>query len=86
VTRAFLNAKQYLSVTNVGDNPTFGDEERYIEVHILDFTEDIYGTDLRVEFVQRLREEIKFDSVESLVSQMHVDVNDARAIFERTHD
>ena len=86
VTRAFLNAKQYFSVTNVGDNPTFGDEERYIEVHILDFTEDIYGADLRIEFVRRLREEIKFDSVESLVSQMHDDVSDARAILESTYD
>ena len=72
--------------TTDGDNPTFGDEERYIEVHILDFTEDIYGADLRIEFIRRLREEIKFDSVESLVSQMHDDVSDARAILESTYD
>ena len=86
VTRAFLESKQYLSVTNIGDNPTFGDEERCIEVHILDFTEDIYGAELKVEFVQRLREEIKFESVESLVSQMHVDVNNARAILGHPHE
>ena len=86
VTWAFLNATRYLSVTNVGDNPTFGDEERCIEVHILDFTEDIYGAELKVEFVQRLRAEIKFDSVESLVSQMHTDVSDARAILESAYD
>ncbi len=78
-----VGAERYLSVSNIGVNPTFGEGPRTIESFILDFDQDIYGKTLRLSFVTRIRAEKKFDSVEQLVLQMHEDVKSARAIFDR---
>ena len=70
------------SVTNIGVRPTFDDGGALsIECHILDFDEDIYGVDLRVEFVQRLRGERKFDGIEALVEQISKDRDAARTLL-----
>jgi riboflavin kinase/FMN adenylyltransferase len=66
------------AVANVGRKPTFGDLERTIEVHILDFDEDLYGRVLRVEFALRLRGEVRFPSVEALLAQIRTDIARAR--------
>lgn len=58
---------------NIGYRPTFGENRLTLEVHILDFEGDLYDQDLRVEFVARLRDERKFDSVEALVEQLSND-------------
>ena len=58
---------------NIGYRPTFGESRLTLEVHILEFEGDLYGRDLRVEFVARLRDERKFDSVEALVEQLSLD-------------
>jgi riboflavin kinase/FMN adenylyltransferase len=81
VTRARLEGQPLPSVTNVGDNPTFGDVQRWVEVHILDFDRDIYGRELRIDLLHRLREEVRFPTVEALVEQMHRDVAAARAFL-----
>lgn len=70
------------AVVNIGFNPTFGNDVLSVEVHILDFNEDLYGRDVRVHFVQRLRSEQKFPDVQALISRIHEDINLARRILE----
>ncbi len=84
VTRARLGNSRLQSVTNVGDNPTFRDEERMIETHILDFDDDIYGQTLGVEFLTRLRGEETFPDADSLVRQMRQDVQNTREYLAQT--
>ena len=82
VTRAFLHQVPYQAVTNIGVRPTFGDGKRVVEVHILDFPErDLYGEDLRVELVDRLRGEVRFSGPDELVAQMKADVERSRAVL-----
>ena len=70
-------------VANVGRNPTFGENARTLEAHCFDFAGDVYGRRCRVAFVERVRGEIKFPSVEALVAQIGRDAADARAILAR---
>lgn len=78
--RAFVVGRAYRAVTNIGVRPTFGDGKRLVEVHLLDFEErDLYGEELRVELVERLRGEVKFSGPGELVDQMKRDVEKARA-------
>ena len=78
-----IGGERRLSVSNIGVNPTFGTGPRTVESFILDFDHDIYGDPLKLYFVKRIRPEKKFASVEQLVAQMHDDVKNARAIFDR---
>lgn len=68
-------------VANIGYSPTFDDHIFTVEVHILDFDQNIYGETIRVNFIKRLRDEIKFEGVEALALQIHLDIQDARAIL-----
>jgi len=77
-----IKNKQWLSVSNIGVNPTFGDGPKTIESFIFDFDGDIYGESVKLSFVKRIREERKFVMVKDLVAQMHEDVNRAKAIFK----
>jgi len=72
------------AAVNVGVRPTFGGEELLIEAFILDFSGDIYGEHLTVEFVEYLRPELRFDDVEALVAQMGEDVSRSRDILAAT--
>lgn len=79
VTRAYLGESVYRSVTNIGIRPTFDDTGRpSIETHILDFDADIYGRDLKIELLHRLRGEVKFDGPAMLIAQIARDVESAR--------
>jgi riboflavin kinase/FMN adenylyltransferase len=69
------------AVVNVGGRPTFDEAERQIEVHLLDFSGDLYGRRLQVEFVERLRGVQRFGSAEELVGQIRRDIARAREIF-----
>ena len=81
-TLAHLEQGPVPSVTNIGVRPTFDDGGGLsIECHIMDFDGDIYGSDLRVEFVERLRGERKFDGVEALVAQIGRDRDAARDLL-----
>lgn len=80
-TWATVRGATYQSATNVGTRPTFGPGRRLVEAHLFDFDEDIYGEDLKIEFVDRLRPELKFDSVDDLVARMHEDVGRSRQIL-----
>jgi len=82
-TIAHLREKDYPAVTNVGVRPTFSEQEIVsVETLILDFNDDIYGEELRVEFIQCLRPEQKFDSVQALTQQIEKDKLITRRIFE----
>ncbi|MCG8565322.1 MAG: bifunctional riboflavin kinase/FAD synthetase [Desulfobacterales bacterium] len=71
----------YKGVANIGFSPTFGDEMFTIEVHILDFDKDLYGSRIRVNMVERLRDETKFSSIEELASQIQEDITKAKEIL-----
>ncbi len=80
--RVELAGETFDGVASIGVRPTFeSDGERTIEVHIFDFERDIYGEALTLEFVRRLRDEMKFDHVDALVAQMDDDAANARAIL-----
>jgi riboflavin kinase/FMN adenylyltransferase len=68
--------------TSIGVNPTFEETERTIEAFVLDYDRDLYGEELTLEFVRRLRDEKRFDSVEALQRQVDRDVSATRAILE----
>ncbi|MCA0427853.1 MAG: bifunctional riboflavin kinase/FAD synthetase [Bacteroidetes bacterium] len=65
--------KSFGGMMNIGKNPTFPEKGRSMEVHIFDFTEDIYNQSIRVSFVDKLREEKKFSGIEELQSQLNRD-------------
>ena len=66
-------------VANLGTRPTVNGTEPLLEAHLFDFAGDLYGSELEVEFVARLREERRFESLEAMVAQMHLDAAAARA-------
>ena len=76
-----LSAGPLDGVASVGTRPTFAGQNPLLEVHLFDFDQDIYGRYIQVEFVERLRSEKKFATVEELVQQMHLDSGQARAIL-----
>ena len=69
------------AVTNIGVRPTVGSLRRTVEAHLLDWNGDLYGTTIRVAFVQRLRGEQKFRGIDELVAQIRADVATARRLF-----
>jgi riboflavin kinase / FMN adenylyltransferase len=77
-----LEDNRYKGVLNIGFNPTFSDSERSIEVYILDFSENIYGKSVKVFFIDRIRDEVKFDTPEQLVGQVKTDVEQALVILK----
>jgi riboflavin kinase/FMN adenylyltransferase len=82
VTRAHLRESTYQSCTNIGIRPTFDVEPHpTVETFIIDFESDIYGQDMRIELLHRLRGEVKFESAEELIEQMHHDIRDTREWF-----
>ncbi len=76
-------AKYYKGVANIGYSPTFADNIFTVEVHILDFKKNIYGDRIRVNFIQRLRDEIKFNNIQALAAQIRIDIEHARKILDR---
>jgi len=80
-TWAFVGETWYQSATSIGVRPQFDGEHPSVETFIFDFNENIYDQTLRIEVVERLRPELKFDSVEALVVQMHADVARSREIL-----
>ena len=79
---ARLGEERHQGVANIGVRPSFEIAgERLVEIHILDFERDIYGCDLVVEFVERLRSERRFERVDELVAQIKRDIAQARRIL-----
>ena len=83
-TTASLDGVVHPSVTNIGVRPTVDDSGRVsIETHIFNLDRDLYGAPIRVGFVQRLRDERAFESLEALKAQIQADCDRARILFER---
>lgn len=81
---ATIDGKTCQAVTNIGVRPTFSDGQPplpRLETHLLDFSEDLYGREVRVEFIRRLRDERRFESAAALVEQIHADIHAARQIL-----
>ena len=81
-TRAYVGDKVYMAATSIGTRPTFDGTGRTIEAFLLGFDNILYNRQLRLEFVQRLRDELRFDSVEALLDRMELDVEQTRAILQ----
>lgn len=73
----------HAGVSSLGTRPTVNGREPLLEAHLFDFDGDLYGRRIRVEFVHKLRDELKFDGLEALVAQMDQDAAQARAILAR---
>ena len=81
---AELEGIRHRGVINIGNNPTFGNEEISAEVHLLDFEGDIYDKTITIFFIDRLRDEIKFKDPEALARQIKKDIERAREILSAT--
>jgi len=81
-SRAFIDAQAYPAMTNIGLHPTFGSDKRLVEVYLMDYRGDLYGRELAVEIIERLRGEIKFDTPEELKKQIAEDVKRGKATLE----
>ncbi len=81
--RAYLGDERHMAAVNLGTNPTFTPDKQTlnVEAYLLDFDRDIYGEMMRLEFVARLRDEMKYDSVDALIKQIHIDVQQTRKIL-----
>jgi riboflavin kinase/FMN adenylyltransferase len=80
-TIAHVQGKYFHSATNIGIRPTFGGGEEMVETHLLNYRGNLYGKDLRVEFVQKLRNEERFPSSEELQTQIEKDIRKVEAIL-----
>lgn len=80
-TFACVDENRYRSITNVGVRPTFGLHQLRVETHLLDYKGDLYGKRLRLEFIERLRGEIRFESKEALKAQIVSDMEKVREIL-----
>lgn len=80
-TWTVIDGERYPSATSIGIRPTFGLTERLVEAHVMDFNADIYGRQLSVEFVAKVRDQETFDSVEELIDQIRQDVADSRSVL-----
>ncbi len=81
-SEAYINGRNYPSLTYIGRVPTFGGGERVVEVYILDYEKTLYGREVKVDILERLRGEMKFRSAEELKHQMAEDVKQGKALLQ----
>ncbi len=81
--RLLAREKYYDGIANIGIRPTFNKKDLTVEVHIFDFNEDLYGEEITVCFIQRIRKEKKFMNAEALVKQIHADIAIAKEILSK---
>jgi riboflavin kinase/FMN adenylyltransferase len=67
----------------VGTRPTFGEGERTVETYLLDYKGDLYGKEITIEFVRKVRDERRFPSAQQLIAQMRKDVQEVHAILTK---
>lgn len=77
IVKSIIDNITVYGMMNIGHNPTVNGKHQTIETHFFDFNNDLYGQNLKIELLQRLRDEQKFNSVEELQSQLHIDKNNA---------
>lgn len=77
IVKSTIDDTEVFGMMNIGYNPTVNGKHQTIETHFFDFNENLYGKSLKIELLQRLRDEQKFSSVEELQSQLHIDKKNA---------
>jgi len=77
------NGSSLPSIINIGDNPTFKDSKKWIESYIMDFSKNIYNKKIKIRFLKRIRDEIKFKNSRELTAQIQKDIDEARLFFKR---
>jgi len=80
--RAYIEGKAYPAMTNIGSRPTFGGGEQLIEAYLLDYNGDLYGHELAIDIIGRLRDEKKFDTAEQLKEQIAQDIKQGKAMLK----
>jgi riboflavin kinase/FMN adenylyltransferase len=83
--RVKWGGRAWTGAANVGPNPTFGERARKVEVHLLDFQGDLYGQELTVDFVERLRDTQTFADKNQLVGQLQKDVAKTRQVMAKNY-
>lgn len=82
VTNCRVDGQLHPAITNVGSKPTIGMYQKNVETHLLDFSGNLYGREIRVEFLKKLRDERKFENVEALAEEIHRNCRTAREYHE----
>lgn len=83
--QVYLKGKSYVGACGIGTRPTVGGKGRTVEIHIVDFEDDILGAEICVAFECRLRDEVKFDTLDLLVAQMSRDVESAKEFVKNKY-
>jgi riboflavin kinase/FMN adenylyltransferase len=83
-TWAHFGGERHLSATSIGVRPTFGLTQRLVEVYVMDFSGDLYGQHMDVEFVEKVRNQETFADIDTLIARIEQDVADARAVLAGT--
>lgn len=78
-----VDAEMFQGILNIGSRPTFDGTGKHVEAHIFDFSEDLYAKEIRIEFLLKIRDEMKFDSLEALMEQIEKDKYKALHYFKR---
>ncbi|MBB2942281.1 riboflavin kinase/FMN adenylyltransferase [Actinoplanes lutulentus] len=81
LTRTGENAGRWAASVSIGTNPTFSGRERRVEAYVLDFSGDLYGERLSLDFVAHLREQRTYDGIEPLIAQIQADVEQTRVML-----
>ncbi len=81
-TWAYIDDKAYQSMTNIGKRPTFGGSERTVEVYVINYHSDLYGRELKIDIIERLRDEKQFDTADELKKQLIEDIKQGKAILD----
>jgi riboflavin kinase/FMN adenylyltransferase len=80
-----IDSRPLPGVASLGTRPTVNGTEPLLEVHVFDFCGDLYGRAIEVEFVAKLRDEVKFDSLDAMTAQMQVDARQAREFLSKVN-
>ena len=81
-TTTYINEELYESVTSIGIRPTFGLKQRLIETYIMNYQGDLYDSNLEIHFLDKIRPQVQFDSIEELISQIESDVEESKRIIK----
>ena len=82
-TWASIGGQRHLSATSIGVRPTFGLTQRLVEVYVMDFSGDLYGQEMTIEFVTKVRNQETFADIDTLIARIEQDVTDSRAALAR---
>jgi riboflavin kinase/FMN adenylyltransferase len=81
--RAYVDGRSHWAAIHIGPNPTFGENHRKVEAHLLNFERSIYGQPIEVDFVSRLRDIRQFESAQALTRQLELDVESTRQVARK---